>query len=116
MTRSQRILADVNNVLNCSVVKGLLPLGKRELGKSNQRPPWASRIVASVIVVEDRFGPFMLVGARSFGRIAAMRLTAARSPNHTHSVTWPMSVFLVASKNSGQKCDLPMDRLIEFSA
>ena len=27
-----------------------------------------------------RFGPFMLVGARSFGRIAAMRLTAARSP------------------------------------
>ena len=28
-------------------------------------------------------GPFMLVGARSFGRIAAMRLTAARSPKQT---------------------------------
>jgi hypothetical protein len=30
--------------------------------------------------VNGSYGPFMLVGARSFGRIAAMRLTAARSP------------------------------------
>jgi len=30
--------------------------------------------------VNDSCGPFMLVGARSFGRIAAMRLTAARGP------------------------------------
>jgi hypothetical protein len=31
-------------------------------------------------LVKVRFGPFMLVGARSFDWIAAMRLTAARSP------------------------------------
>jgi hypothetical protein len=34
-------------------------------------------------MLKVRNGPFMLVGARSFGRIAAMRLTAARSPERT---------------------------------
>lgn len=33
----------------------------------------------SIGMSSDCFVPFMLVGARSFGRIAAMRLTAARS-------------------------------------
>ena len=43
----------------------------------------AQNAFAQIIVLsfEVGEGPFMLVGARSFGRIAAMRLTAARSSN-----------------------------------
>jgi hypothetical protein len=43
-------------------------------------PLLVCRAAVRLILVNVGKGPFMLVGARSFGRIAAMRLTAARSP------------------------------------
>jgi len=61
----------------------LSSFGQYKFCEQRECPQCESCTAAKKGFVKGRLGPFMLVGARSFGRIAAMRLTAARSPKQT---------------------------------
>jgi hypothetical protein len=65
--------------MNASFVRDA-DLQGRKCCRVHEWPLLVCRAAVRSILVNVGKGPFMLAGARSFGRIAAMRLTAARSP------------------------------------
>ena len=84
MSKGQRLLSFLERAFVVSVVMAVLSAHRRFSQQKccimHESPVRRAAPQHPEVDVNGSNGPFMLVGARSFGRIAAMRLTAARSP------------------------------------